>query len=458
MGAAVTFAAASVRRRESLTLFSFLRAVNRQFHSVAHPISPRVRQSVVGVCVTLLHLRSSNCSMISDDSSFLLASQPSLAKGAPAGSPFKSSGWSPFVDESVAAKNSIIKVGRKKKQSKGNAAIELAKRGYERHMRQLEADQRRDKNIRMARSVYRRLESQERLATRQRERLSLQQYCSQPLLYVMDPGVELRISKPMQVGRAIQSRSGHLIRAREERVHPRTLEKMKRADMRAASIILNRFEAEEHMERVEQAERTYKKSLKRGELEEKAAKIRRLEERLGTPFAKARLRRIRTMKRSQANKTTNESIQSPGATRGLIRGSTAPLGSRNQESISVSPEQQHQQSMPQMSRDHQRKTLFRAQTVQGNLSYSNLTEGSKSFRPSTSFASTAVDKELPVWKRPAVAHHHLPDRSGAYQLRKLLSRAKGGEGAPEARPKGFATKRIYPTEVAGLSTLFISRK
>ena len=75
-----------------------------------------------------------------------LGRQPSLTKG------FKSTGWDPFNNDGAVHSVTKMKKGKKghKKSSKKMKAIELAKRGYERHMRQLEADKRRDRNLRMA--------------------------------------------------------------------------------------------------------------------------------------------------------------------------------------------------------------------------------------------------------------------------------------------------------------------
>ena len=129
-----------------------------------------------------------------------------------------------------------------KKGDKKNKALELAERGYKRHMAQLEADKKRDRNLRMARHVYRRMESRERLSTRQRERLALQHYCSQPLLYVMDPEAELKVTKPISIGQALESRSGvYSRRNNSRRVHQATIDTMRKADLRAANAILARF-------------------------------------------------------------------------------------------------------------------------------------------------------------------------------------------------------------------------
>ena len=103
--------------------------------------------------------------------------------------------------------------------------------------------------------------------TRQRERLSLQQYCSQPLLYMMDPAVELKVTKPISIGQALESRSGsYSQRNNARRVHPATLDTMRKADLRAANAILSRFVNDEDHDKLEKARRRYKKSLTRGEL------------------------------------------------------------------------------------------------------------------------------------------------------------------------------------------------
>ena len=60
---------------------------------------------------------------------------------------------------------------------------------------------------------------------------------------------------------------------------------------------------------------------------------------------------------------------------------------------------------------------------------------------------------LPVWQRTPIAHHELPERSGSWQLRRLIDSTEGRWSKKKAR-RGFATKMIYPTEVAGLNTLF----
>ena len=60
---------------------------------------------------------------------------------------------------------------------------------------------------------------------------------------------------------------------------------------------------------------------------------------------------------------------------------------------------------------------------------------------------------LPVWQRTPIAHHELPERSGSWQLRRLIESTEGRWSKKKAR-RGFATKMIYPTEVAGLNTLF----
>eukprot|EP00945_MAST-04E_sp_MAST-4E-sp1_P007105 g7105.t1 len=394
-----------------------------------------------------------------------LGRQPSLAKG------FKSTGWDPFNNDGAVHSVTKMKKGKKgrKKSSKKMKAIELAKRGYERHMRQLEADKRRDRNLRMARSVYRRMESRERLATRQKERLALQQYCSQPLLYVMDPGVELKVTQPIPIGRAIQSRAGAPRLARTKpQIHPATLESMRAADMRAASKILERFEADDEHERVEAARRRYKKSLKRGELTMKAEQRNALEERLGTPFAKTRLRKLRRSRMlasasspSLGGTANAESLKPGGST--MMPPSSAPSGPQHHRMVA----QRGRQGAKSMGglRDGTNDSglgdnrMVRAQTAQGNLYgqgspgmiVSNTVSSVTGSAMSTHGHHGAQDK-LPVWKRQPVAHHELPERSGSFQIRKLLSNVKSRK---KRKKRGFAVKRIYPTEVAGLDTLFL---
>ena len=283
-----------------------------------------------------------NSSYLDPNESLLNASglldqpQPSLATGN-----FKSSGWDPFGangDASVIGSTAIRRssdLKKKKRGDKKNKAIALAERGYKRHMAQLEADKKRDRNLRMARHVYRRMESRERLMTRQRERLSLQQYCSQPLLYIMDPAVELKVTKPISIGQALESRSGsYSQRNNARRVHPATLDTMRKADLRAANAILSRFVNDEDHDKLEKARRRYKKSLKRGELSMKAQRTRELEERLGTPFAKSRLRRTRKLNKSLDAKRCQ---------------TAAPLGSNTRaQMLSMQASNSHSKSMGQL--------------------------------------------------------------------------------------------------------------
>ena len=428
-----------------------------------------------------------------------LLQQPSLATGQ-----FKSSGWDPFGVNGDAKNNlqtgqTSSKVFKRssnlKKQKKGdkkNKALELAERGYKRHMAQLEADKKRDRNLRMARHVYRRMESRERLSTRQRERLALQHYCSQPLLYVMDPEAELKVTKPISIGQALESRSGvYSRRNNSRRVHQATIDTMRKADLRAANAILARFVNDEEYEKAEDNARRYKKSLTRGELSMKAQRTRELEERLGTPFAKSRLRQTRKlnslrMSRSQTaaplgnksraqmiamsnNNNNNNNPEGNGGYSSPLRNprqlqppSTAPtqLGyNNNNRKNSGSPyitSSQSEAILPSMMQANNMGP--RAQTVDGNMfgsmneSTLNLTRQSPSSATSHRRRRDPQD-ELPVWQRKPVAHHALPERSGSWQLRRLITSTEGRWGKKKHR-RGFATKMIYPTEVAGLNTLF----
>ena len=82
----------------------------------------------------------------------------------------------------------------------------------------------------------------------------------------MDPAVELKVTKPISIGQALESRSGsYSQRNNVRRVHPATLDTMRKADLRAANEILSRFVNDEEHEKLEKARRRYKKSLKRGE-------------------------------------------------------------------------------------------------------------------------------------------------------------------------------------------------
>jgi hypothetical protein len=418
--------------------------------------------------------------------------QPSLATGQ-----FKSSGWDPFgvngsknsLQNSKQTKSKVLRrssnLKKSKKGDKKNKALELAERGYKRHMAQLEADKRRDRNLRMARHVYRRMESRERLSTRQRERLALQHYCSQPLLYVMDPEAELKVTKPISIGQALESRSGYYSRRNNSRrMHQATLDTMRKADLRAANAILSRFVNDEQHERMEEATRRYKKSLTRGELSMKAKRTRELEERLGTPFAKTRLRQTRKL-----NSLKHSRSQTAAPMGAYNRAQIVSMPSNNSmnktEQLGLSPMQQQRQLQPpstaptqlgggyplerSLITSSQSEALLpsmmemgssidaRAQTVDGNMFAStnesslNLTRPS----PTTSHGHRRRDpqSDLPVWQRKPIAHHALPERSGSWQLRRLINSTEG-RWSKNKLNRGFATKMIYPTEVAGLNTLF----
>ena len=439
-----------------------------------------------------------NSSYLDPNESLLNASglldqpQPSLATGN-----FKSSGWDPFGangDASVIVSTAIKRssdLKKKKRGDKKNKAIALAERGYKRHMAQLEADKKRDRNLRMARHVYRRMESRERLMTRQRERLSLQQYCSQPLLYIMDPAVELKVTKPISIGQALESRSGsYSQRNNARRVHPATLDTMRKADLRAANEILSRFVSDEEHDKLEKARRRYKKSLKRGELSMKAQRTRELEERLGTPFAKSRLRRTRKLNKSldakrcqtaaplgsntRAQMLSMQASDNHSKSMGPLKQATeTPLQRRQQKPPSTAPSHllNPQTNAPMVTSKseaalHGSQSFDKSQmgAVSASGSMYTTMEGASMKDSLASLGHTGTSMShsrhrhdpqahLPVWQRTPIAHHELPERSGSWQLRRLIESTEGRWSKKKAR-RGFATKMIYPTEVAGLNTLF----
>ena len=325
-----------------------------------------------------------------------------------------------------------------------------------------------DKHQRMMLHLQHREASRWRLANRKRERIAVQEYCSQPVLHIPDEDITLNVSDPMSIGQ--------VLREKYKKTHPEPSYNVKvyrrlkkRADLRALDMILTRFNrSEQHEERVSTI-KDYTRGLSRGSLRVSAMKRSELETRLGTPFALSG-RSIYAKPGTATGFGGGSGQRRGGARRGRGRGSTAPAGGHEfgpgafdipagvakpsggtaggglisasaSEALGFSPAPLSKRQIPgtapaKQSRRHRPETGTHQRQQQQPVPRL-LDDGHGSgFGPK------------PIWERVPHANWKPPSHYLNSLQREATKKSKTRQRG------GFPNKYIYPTEVSGLDTLF----
>ena len=355
------------------------------------------------------------------------------------------------------------------------------------HLQEVDRLESYDKRRRMMNNLSKREEARWRLTNRKRERIAIQSYCSQPILHIPDPNVQLNVTQPMTVGQ--------VLRSKYQKTHPppsynvKVYRKLKKhADLRALKMILSRFDASEKHDDHVSTIKDYTRGLSRGDLKVSAMKRSELETRLGTPFALSgtsiyskpgtgigRSRSRGSLRRNGSHGGLNGHNGGRGGGRGSRKIQTAGNGRSNGFGLgafdtpagvatpgemlsmpvlhgsSSAPETNgiggiggiggiSMQSMPNMP------------NMQGTTSTNDMIED-KTLGTSMIDTSGSAILRKPIWQRNPHEHwkppsHYLRTLEKTATSKKKRRKSKGG------RPPGFPQKYLYPMEVVGLDTLF----
>jgi len=317
-----------------------------------------------------------------------------------------------------------------------------------------------DKHRAMMTMLAKREESRWRLANRKRERIAIQEYCSQPVLHIPDPSIELNISEPMTVG--------EVLRAKYHKTHPKPSYNArlnnrlnKRADVRALRMILNRFDQSEQHEDHVNAIKDFSRNMSRGNLRVAAMKRSELETRLGTPFAMSGTS-MYTKPGTGSINARSSTASSPGK-RGR-RGSNNKTNVRRAVSAGafgigafdtpagVAQPNNNMLSMPVL-RPVTSETTASMRPETGGHESLGMGAGAGAFGSLDGGGSEIPPSEKgggrkPIWQQDPHEHWKPP----SYHLR-YLERAATSPGQKRARG-GFPNKYLYPIEISGLNTLF----
>jgi hypothetical protein len=320
------------------------------------------------------------------------------------------------------------------------------------HLKEVNRLESQDKHQKMMNRLAKREESRWRLANRKRERIAIQEYCSQPVLHIPDPTVEMNVSEPLTVGQVLRSKyhKTHPKPSYNVRLH-RKLQKS--ADVRALRMIINRFDRSEQHEEHVAAIKNYTRNMSRGNLRVAAMKRSELETRLGTPFALSgvsifakpstadgSIRRSRRRGRGDGVRLSASAGAFGVGAFDTPSGVAKPGNNFNMLSMPVlhpivhpSDEPQTDSAMQQQPQQSQQQPL----------------EQPKHLSPAINSGGSEISiGPKPIWQRDPHEHWKPPSHHLRY-----LERAATSPGHKRARG-GFPNKYLYPIEISGLNTLF----
>ena len=323
------------------------------------------------------------------------------------------------------------------------------------HSRDVKREQSYDKHCRMMNNLEKREQARWRLASRKKERVAIQEYCSQPVLHIPDPNVDLNISEPMTVGQ--------VLRSKYEKTHPPPSYNVKvyndlkkKADLRALQMILHRFDRSEKHEDHVATVKDYTRSMSRGSLRVAAMKRSELETRLGTPFALSGTSIYAKPSTSPAGKRRRRrggSRSGGSRSEGLARAQTTSGGSRTFgrgafDIPSGVAKPGEMLSMPSLSMPALSPETEMRGGGDGSGGGSGGGGGGGSSGHSAFEEGGSVPFAKPIWQRDPHEHWKPP----SHYLRTL---EKSAISKKKKRMRGgFPNKYIYPSEIQGLDTLF----
>ena len=335
----------------------------------------------------------------------------------------------------------------------------------DKHLRVVDRLESYDKQRRMMNTLERREATRWRLASRKKERIAMQSYCSQPLLHIPDPNVQLHVSEPMSVGQ--------VLRSKYHKTHPppsynvkvyRNLKK--HADLRALKMILRRFDSSEKHDDHIATVKDYTRSLSRGNLRVSAMKRTELETRLGTPFAlsgtsiysKPGVGSRRSMRSSTAGSRLRRGKRGGSGGGGGGGGSSSSgrssfgLGAFDTPAGVAKPGEML--SMQAISPETEMQGTTATAASSENIHHHHYGENTMNSTMSAASNTAAIPGgsailPKPIWQRDPHEHWKPP----SHYLR-TLERTAMAKKKKYMRTRGFPNKYLYPIEVSGLDTLF----